>query len=115
MRCIGIVACEQEEYYLEHNVAKAQRIDEWTAEVLTTSVVDDTFFILQKCGIRALATGNLQCVCAILGHVNSLLASHLRAALEHKWKVRCPCCLMRWRGWNLSLRADSCCAVSISE
>ena len=78
----------QEEYYLEHNVTKAQRIDEWTAEVLTTSVVDDTFFILQKCGSRALATGNLQCVCAILGHLNALLASHLRAALEHKWKVR---------------------------
>ena len=55
--------------------------------MLTTSVVDDTFFILQKCGTRALATGNLQCVCAILGHLNTLLASHLRAALEHKWKV----------------------------
>ena len=77
----------QEQYYLEHNVGKAARIDEWTAEVLTTSVVDDIFFILQKCGARALATGNLQCVCAILGHLNTLLTSNLRASLEHKWKV----------------------------
>lgn len=84
-----LVSCytHLEEYCLEHNVAKAQKIDEWTAEVLTTSVVDDTFFILQKCGARALATGNLQCVCAILGQLNSMLAAHLRAGLEHKWKA----------------------------
>ncbi|KAK9800904.1 hypothetical protein WJX73_009018 [Symbiochloris irregularis] len=83
-----LVSCytHLEQYYLEHNVSKAARIDEWTAEVLTTSVVDDTFFILQKCGGRALATGNLQCVCAVLGHLNSLLTSTLRASLEHKWK-----------------------------
>ena len=37
---------------MESNVAKALRIDEWTAEALTTSCVDDTFFILHKCGSR---------------------------------------------------------------
>lgn len=89
---ILVIWLSQEEYCLEHNVAKAQKIDEWTAEVLTTSVVDDTFFILQKCGARALATGNLQCVCAILGQLNSMLAAHLRAGLEHKWKVRDSIC-----------------------
>ena len=46
------------------------------------------FFILQKCGRRALATGSLQCLCAVLGQLNNLLSNSLRAALEYKWKVR---------------------------
>lgn len=45
----------QEEFYVESNVDKALRIDEWTAEALTTSCVDDTFFILHKCGTRCAA------------------------------------------------------------
>src|SRR5579875_1306182 len=78
----------QEEYYLEENVEKAIAIDEWSDDALTTSMVDDVFFILQKCGRRALATGSLQCLCAVLGQLNNLLSNSLRAALEYKWKVR---------------------------
>ena len=77
----------QEEFYLEENVGKAIAIDEWSADALTTSMVDDVFFILQKCGRRALATGNLQCLCAILGQINNLLSNSLRTALELNWKV----------------------------
>jgi hypothetical protein len=80
----------QEEYYLEENVEKAIAIDEWSEDALTTSMVDDVFFILQKCGRRALATGSLQCLCAVLGQVNNLLSNSLRAALEFKWKVQPP-------------------------
>ncbi|EIE27386.1 COG4-domain-containing protein [Coccomyxa subellipsoidea C-169] len=76
-----------EEFYLEENVGKAIAIDEWSADALTTSMVDDVFFILQKCGRRALATGNLQCLCAILGQINNLLSNSLRTALELNWKV----------------------------
>ena len=47
----------QEEFYMEQNVEKAIEIDEWSADTLTTSMVDDAFFVLQKCGRRALATG----------------------------------------------------------
>jgi hypothetical protein len=78
---------QQEEFYLEENVSKAITIDEWSADALTTSMVDDVFFILQKCGRRALATGNLQCLCAILGQINNLLSNSLRTALELNWKV----------------------------
>jgi hypothetical protein len=81
-------ACLQEEFYVEENVEKAIRIDDFQGDVLTTSMVDDVFFILQKCGQRALASGNLQCVCAILGQLNNLLASNLRQALDSRWKVR---------------------------
>ena len=85
-RCIDL----QEEFYLEENVEKAIAIDEWSPDALTTSMVDDVFFVLQKCGGRALAIGSLQCLCAILGQLNNLLRDSLRAALEYKWKVS-PC------------------------
>ncbi len=68
---------------------KAIAIDEWSPDALTTSMVDDVFFILQKCGGRALAIGSLQCLCAILGQLNNLLRDSLRSALEYKWKVGC--------------------------
>jgi hypothetical protein len=48
---------------------------------LTSSVVDDAFFILKKCGSRALATRSIHCVCAILGQLNDLLANKLKGAL----------------------------------
>ncbi|CAL5229024.1 g12271 [Coccomyxa viridis] len=76
-----------EEFYLEENVEKAIAIDEWSPDALTTSMVDDVFFILQKCGGRALAIGSLQCLCAILGQLNNLLRDSLRSALEYKWKA----------------------------
>ena len=82
----------QEEFYLDENVGKAIRINEWAGGALTTSMVDDVFFILQKCGRRALATGSVQCVCAVLGQLNNLLAHDLRAALDAQWKVRWPVC-----------------------
>lgn len=78
----------QEEFYLEENVAKAISIDEFSGDSLTTSLVDDVFFILQKVGRRSLATASVQCICAVLTQLNSLLASDLRLALDSRWKVR---------------------------
>ena len=83
----------QEEFYLDENVGKAIRINEWAGGALTTSMVDDVFFILQKCGRRALATGSVQCVCAVLGQLNNLLAHDLRAALDAQWKARRLVCI----------------------
>ena len=77
----------QEEFYIEQSVAKGIEIDEWTPEALASSMIDDVFFILQKCSQRGLVTGNLQCSSAILGQINAVLATSLRAALESRWKV----------------------------
>lgn len=44
-------------------------------------MVDDAFFILRKCGARAISTGSVQCAAALLGQLNDLLANQLRAAL----------------------------------
>ena len=69
---------------------------------LTSSLVDDIFFILRKCGLRAMASGNVQvithflpgsccskltchssaqCCSALLGELNNLIANTLRDAL----------------------------------
>lgn len=48
---------------------------------MTSSMVDDVFFILKKCGARALASANVQCVCALLGQLNDVLANRYKAAL----------------------------------
>ena len=82
----------QEEYYIEQSVEKGIEIDAWANNALASSMVDDVFFILQKCSQRGLATGSLQCVGAIMGQINSVLSSSLRAALDTQWKVR-PCML----------------------
>lgn len=45
-------------------------------------MVDDVFFILRKCATRALLTTNLQCVCSIMGLMNSLLFSSVGTSLN---------------------------------
>ena len=84
----------QEEYYLEQNVKKAIAIDEWSPGSLLSSMVDDVFFIVQKSCRRALATGNTQCACTVLGQGNGMLATQLRAALDARWKVN----ELKWGG-----------------
>ena len=76
-----------EEYYMEQNVTKALDIREYVEGALITSAVDDVFFILQKCGRRALATGNVACVCAVLGQLNNLLTSAFYPQVQAKLNV----------------------------
>mmetsp|Transcript_11124 Transcript_11124/g.40774 ORF Transcript_11124/g.40774 Transcript_11124/m.40774 type:complete len:733 (+) Transcript_11124:60-2258(+) len=73
-----------EEFFMVENVKLAISIDELSADALTSSVVDDTFFILQKCSQRAIATANVQCTCAALNHVNNLLSNEYLHALRNK-------------------------------
>ena len=78
---------------MDQSVEKGIEIDEWTPDALATSMVDDAFFILQKCSQRGLATGNLHCICAILGQINTVLSTSFRAALDTRWKVVCTYCM----------------------
>jgi hypothetical protein len=73
-----------EEYYMVENVNKAIRIDEHAPGALTSSMVDDVFYILLKCGRRAGAAGSVQCCCAVLNHVANLLSNEYREALAAK-------------------------------
>lgn len=76
---------------MEQSVDKAISIDEWTGETLSSSMVDDVFYILRMCSYRALDTANLQALTAVLGQLNTLLATNLAQALDQRWKVPfCP-------------------------
>ena len=74
---------------MEQSVDKAISIDEWTGETLSSSMVDDVFYILRMCSYRAMDTANLQALTAVLGQLNTLLATNLAQALDQRWKVLC--------------------------
>lgn len=45
---------------------------------LTSSMVDDCFYIVKKCISRALSSSNIDCLCAMINHTNSVLESDFR-------------------------------------
>lgn len=73
-----------EEYFMSTNMRKAIDIDETPPEALTSSMVDDVFFILQKCTHRAVSSRNVQCACAGMNHVGALLGNEYREAISAK-------------------------------
>ncbi|XP_058105024.1 conserved oligomeric Golgi complex subunit 4-like [Magnolia sinica] len=48
-----------EEFFMVENVRKAIKIDEQVVDSLTTSMVDDVFYVLQSCCRRAISTSNI--------------------------------------------------------
>lgn len=84
---LDLHTCLQEEFFIEQSLEKAISIDEWTGETLTSSMVDDVFYILRLCSYRALETINLQALTSIFGQLNTLLVNALAQALDQRWKV----------------------------
>lgn len=64
-------------------VAVAIKINE-SGETLTSSVVDDVFYILQKCARRASETGSIQAVCASLHHVSNILSDQVLSFVQRE-------------------------------
>lgn len=73
-----------EEFFMEENVKKAIKIDEFVPDAITTSMVDDVFYVLQTCSRRAISTSNIQAVLAVLNRVNDLLNNEYKEALLRK-------------------------------
>ncbi|KAI9093919.1 hypothetical protein K1719_026917 [Acacia pycnantha] len=73
-----------EGYFMVENVRKAIRIDEYVADGLTNSMVDDAFYVLQSCIRRAISTANINSVIAILSAASSLLSNEYHEALQQK-------------------------------
>jgi hypothetical protein len=63
---------------------QAIRIDEAVPDSATSSVVDDTFYVLLKAGRRSMGTGKAPSVVAILNQIDSLLSTLFRSALAAK-------------------------------
>lgn len=68
------------------NVRKAIAIDEQQEDSLTTSMVDDVFFVLQSCCRRAISTGSINSVFAVLSGATSLLSHEYQEALQQKMR-----------------------------
>ncbi|KAL0730870.1 hypothetical protein Bca4012_026964 [Brassica carinata] len=71
-----------EGFFVVENVGKAIRIDEHVPDSLTTSMVDDVFYVLQSCLTRAVSTSNISSVIAVLSNAGSLLGNDYHEALQ---------------------------------
>ncbi|XP_066290971.1 conserved oligomeric Golgi complex subunit 4-like [Branchiostoma lanceolatum] len=82
VRTCGLSLCVQEltgdyilmeEYFLREMIMKAVSMDIMETGSLTSSMVDDIFFILKKCIKRAMSSSNVDLVCAMLNHATTIL------------------------------------------
>ncbi|KAL6985511.1 Golgi transport complex subunit 4 [Sarracenia purpurea var. burkii] len=75
-----------EGFFMMENVRKAIKIDEHVPDSLTSSMVDDIFYVLQSCCRRSISTANISSVIAVLSSAVSLLGSEYNEALQHKMR-----------------------------
>ncbi|GFY93543.1 hypothetical protein Acr_08g0019390 [Actinidia rufa] len=75
-----------EGFFMVENVRKAIKIDEHVPDSLTTSMVDDVFYVLQSCCRRSISTSNINSVIAVLSSAVSLLGNEYNEALQHKMR-----------------------------
>ncbi|XP_008303929.1 conserved oligomeric Golgi complex subunit 4 [Stegastes partitus] len=79
-----------EEYYMRESVNKAVTMDTSEKGQLTSSMVDDCFYIVKKCISRALSSSSIDCLCAMINHANSVLESDFREVLYNKLRQGFP-------------------------
>jgi len=75
---------EFERYYMEESIKKAMMMDtiEGDGDELTSSMVDDVFFIIRKCVMRSLRSGSLDVLCAVINNVVNALESDMCTFFE---------------------------------
>ncbi|KAG5876538.1 hypothetical protein JTB14_010309 [Gonioctena quinquepunctata] len=71
-----------EQYYMEESVAKAIAMDTLESGQQTSSMVDDTFFIIRKCIRRSISTGSLDGICVIINNACRVLESDFGEVLR---------------------------------
>ncbi|KAM6981071.1 conserved oligomeric Golgi complex subunit 4 [Aplochiton taeniatus] len=79
-----------EEYYMRETVNKAVSMDACDKGQLTSSMVDDCFYIVKKCISRALSSSSIDCLCAMINHSTSVLESDFREVLYNKLRQGFP-------------------------
>lgn len=62
---------------------QAVTMDSYEKGQLTSSMVDDCFYIVKKCISRALSSSSIDCLCAMINHANSVLESDFRCSPSH--------------------------------
>ncbi|XP_048828614.1 conserved oligomeric Golgi complex subunit 4 [Brienomyrus brachyistius] len=79
-----------EEYYMRETVNKAVAMDTYEKGQLTSSMVDDSFYIVKKCISRALSSSSIDCLCAMINHATSVLETDFREVLYNKLRQGFP-------------------------
>ncbi|ELU05879.1 hypothetical protein CAPTEDRAFT_225425 [Capitella teleta] len=79
-----------EEYFMREMFLKAVIMDYLDEGSLTSSMVDDAFFIVKKCIRRALSSSSVDGICAMLNHGCSILEQDYREHLYSKLKTGFP-------------------------
>ncbi|XP_053126975.1 conserved oligomeric Golgi complex subunit 4 isoform X1 [Hemicordylus capensis] len=79
-----------EEYFMRETVNKAVALDACEKGQLTSSMVDDVFYIVKKCVGRALSSSSIDCLCAMINHSITELESDFREVLCNKLRMGFP-------------------------
>ncbi|KAK9878442.1 hypothetical protein WA026_022082 [Henosepilachna vigintioctopunctata] len=79
-----------EQYFMEESINKAVAMDFVDSAQQTSSMVDDTFFIVKKCIRRSISTGNLDGICAIINTACGVLENDFCDVLRSKLKQGYP-------------------------
>eukprot|EP00930_Biecheleria_cincta_P017318 TRINITY_DN13802_c0_g2_i2.p1 TRINITY_DN13802_c0_g2~~TRINITY_DN13802_c0_g2_i2.p1 ORF type:complete len:645 (-),score=163.80 TRINITY_DN13802_c0_g2_i2:75-2009(-) len=66
---------------VEKAIAETDSLDPYDPDQLTTTLVDDAFFILRESMLRSITTCDINAVCAVVNNVNAAVSNELRQAL----------------------------------
>merc|ERR1711879_672204 len=76
--------CVEQDYLLksvEKAIGETDLLDATDPEQLTTTMVDDAFFILQQSLLRAITTCDVHAVCAVVNNVGGVIITEIKDAL----------------------------------
>ncbi|XP_044750706.1 conserved oligomeric Golgi complex subunit 4 [Coccinella septempunctata] len=79
-----------EQYFMEESINKAVAMDYIDTSQQTSSMVDDTFFIVRKCIRRSISSGNLDGICVIINTACRVLENDFCDVLRSKLKQGYP-------------------------
>uniref|UniRef100_A0A914WXH7 Conserved oligomeric Golgi complex subunit 4 n=2 Tax=Plectus sambesii TaxID=2011161 RepID=A0A914WXH7_9BILA len=79
-----------EQYFMSESVKKAVAMDVREGNSLTSSMLDDIFFIVRKCVRRSLSSSSIDCVCAMLNNGVAMLETDFFVALNQGIKSGYP-------------------------
>lgn len=76
-----------EEYFIRKGIEKAIKIETFEKGNLTSSCVDDIFFILKKCVLRCISSCNTKSASMILSGIGKMLEDEYIHLLQKKISV----------------------------
>ncbi|XP_045470942.1 conserved oligomeric Golgi complex subunit 4 isoform X2 [Harmonia axyridis] len=79
-----------EQYFMEESINKAVAMDFMDSSQQTSSMVDDTFFIVRKCIRRSISSGNLDGICVLINTACRVLENDFCDVLRTKLKQGYP-------------------------